>query len=128
MAGALTGPAAAAVAGAAVSATDPQAWHSPHRPTHLAASHPHSEQRKLARARPLPRPGWIGLVVMHRTLGEAADNGAGAARRGAARRPPSPVLVYPPATGALYRELERSRDARSTQGRQGRWDGPWGSS
>ena len=27
------------------SATDPQAWHSPHRPTHLAVSQPHSLQR-----------------------------------------------------------------------------------
>ena len=30
---------------AAASATEPQAWHSPHRPTHFAVSHPHSEQR-----------------------------------------------------------------------------------
>ena len=30
---------------AAASATEPQAWHSPHRPTHLAVSQPHSEQR-----------------------------------------------------------------------------------
>ena len=80
-AGALTGPAAAADVGAAASATEPQAWHSPQRPTHLAASQPHSEQRKLARARPLPRPDWIGLVVMHRTLGEAADIASEAARR-----------------------------------------------
>ncbi len=33
------------VAGAAASATEPQAWHSPHRPTHLADVQPHSEQR-----------------------------------------------------------------------------------
>ena len=31
--------------GAAVSATDPQAWHSPQRPTHFPVSQPHSEQR-----------------------------------------------------------------------------------
>jgi hypothetical protein len=27
------------------SSTVPQAWHSPHRPTHLPVSHPHSAQR-----------------------------------------------------------------------------------
>ena len=30
---------------APISLTDPQAWHSPHRPTHLIVVHPHSEQR-----------------------------------------------------------------------------------
>ena len=44
-AGALTGPATVRPVGAAVSATLPQAWHSPQRPTHLAVSQPHSEQR-----------------------------------------------------------------------------------
>ena len=44
-AGALTGPAAARSVGAAASATEPQAWHSPQRPTHLVASQPHSVQR-----------------------------------------------------------------------------------
>ena len=44
-AGAVTGLAAARSVGAAASATDPHAWHSPHRPTHLAASQPHSVQR-----------------------------------------------------------------------------------
>ena len=44
-AGVETGPAAARRVGAPASATDPQAWHSPQRPTHLAVSHPHSEQR-----------------------------------------------------------------------------------
>ncbi len=40
----VTGPASARIArGAAASATDPQAWHSPHRPTHFADVHPHSE-------------------------------------------------------------------------------------
>jgi hypothetical protein len=29
----------------AASATEPHAWHSPHRPTHLAEVQPHSEQR-----------------------------------------------------------------------------------
>ncbi|GHS90129.1 hypothetical protein AGMMS50218_17670 [Actinomycetota bacterium] len=32
------------------SATEPQAWHSPHRPTHLAVVHPHSAQRYPGRA------------------------------------------------------------------------------
>jgi hypothetical protein len=42
----LTGEAAVRPTGAvADSATDPQDWHSPHRPTHFAVSHPHSEQR-----------------------------------------------------------------------------------
>jgi hypothetical protein len=31
--------------GAATSSTTPQAWHSPHLPTHLVVLHPHSEQR-----------------------------------------------------------------------------------
>ena len=31
--------------GAAISSTVPQAWHSPQRPTHLAAVQPHSVQR-----------------------------------------------------------------------------------
>jgi hypothetical protein len=45
-AGELTGPAAVRPEGwAALSATLPQAWHSPHRPTHLAVSQPHSEHR-----------------------------------------------------------------------------------
>ena len=44
-AGVVTGPAAVRPTGAPASATLPHAWHSPHRPTHLAASQPHSEQR-----------------------------------------------------------------------------------
>ena len=44
-AGVDTGPAAARRVGALASATDPQAWHSPQRPTHLPVSQPHSEQR-----------------------------------------------------------------------------------
>ena len=38
------------VGAAAASATEPQAWHSPQRPTHLAVSQPHSVQRKAGRA------------------------------------------------------------------------------
>ncbi len=44
-AGVLTGPAAVRPWTAAASATLPQAWHSPQRPTHLPVSQPHSEQR-----------------------------------------------------------------------------------
>ena len=44
-AGVLTGPAAVRPWAAAASATLPQAWHSPQRPTHLPVSQPHSEQR-----------------------------------------------------------------------------------
>ncbi len=44
-AGVVTGLAEARMVGAAASATEPQAWHSPQRPTHLAASQPHSVQR-----------------------------------------------------------------------------------
>jgi hypothetical protein len=32
--------------GAAISSTEPHAWHSPQRPTHLVLVHPHSVQRK----------------------------------------------------------------------------------
>src|SRR3982750_3355813 len=49
IAGVLTGPATVRPWGTAPSATLPHAWHSPHRPTHLAVSHPHSEQRYVAR-------------------------------------------------------------------------------
>jgi hypothetical protein len=45
----------------------PHAWHSPHRPTHLAVSHPHSEQRYAARCLAL---------LMRRTLGQRADKPA----------------------------------------------------
>jgi hypothetical protein len=56
-AGEVTGPAWVRPFGAPASATLPQVWHSPHRPTHLAVSQPHSEQRWLGRvlARPVER-------------------------------------------------------------------------
>ena len=38
---------------APTSDTLPQAWHSPHRPTHFTACHPHSEQRNVALVRVL---------------------------------------------------------------------------
>ncbi len=41
----VTGAAAVRIVGAAASATEPHAWHSPQRPTHLPVSHPHSAQR-----------------------------------------------------------------------------------
>ena len=41
----VTAEAAVRIVGAAVSATEPQAWHSPQRPTHLPVSQPHSLQR-----------------------------------------------------------------------------------
>ena len=45
-AAAVTGPATSDnFLGAATSSTDPHAWHSPHRPTHLVLDHPHSLQR-----------------------------------------------------------------------------------
>ena len=45
-AGLLTGPGAVVrTAGADTSATVPQAWHSPQRPTHFVVAHPHSAQR-----------------------------------------------------------------------------------
>ena len=40
-----TGLAEARMVGAAASATEPHAWHSPQRPTHFVASQPHSVQR-----------------------------------------------------------------------------------
>ena len=63
-AGRVTGLAVVRPAGSdAASATDPQAWHSPQRPTHLVASQPHSEQRNAGR----------GLFGMAGTLNGAAD-------------------------------------------------------
>ncbi|GAA1922610.1 hypothetical protein GCM10009737_25190 [Nocardioides lentus] len=59
------GPAPPVAAGAA-SATEPQARHSPHRPTHLPVSHPHSAHRKTARAR--------ACLLMTGTLGDPTDN------------------------------------------------------
>ena len=45
-AGVVTGVAVVRPGGTtAASATEPQAWHSPQRPTHFAVSQPHSEQR-----------------------------------------------------------------------------------
>ena len=46
VAGAVTGPALVVrTATAPTSLTVPHAWHSPQRPTHLAAAQPHSAQR-----------------------------------------------------------------------------------
>src|SRR5262245_20761905 len=62
----LHGAAAARMVGAAASATDPQSWHSPQRPTHLEVSHPHSLQRNVGR----------GVLGMGRTLRHWSDNDA----------------------------------------------------
>ncbi|GAB3195447.1 hypothetical protein GCM10027062_02430 [Nocardioides hungaricus] len=49
-AGRVTGAAGVRPDGAAAaSATEPQAWHSPQRPTHFAVSQPHSEHRNAGR-------------------------------------------------------------------------------
>src|SRR5690625_1646932 len=78
---ATTGRAAAAVRTvvAPASATVPQAWHSPQRPTHLAVVQPHSEQRKLGRA--------VLVALMTLTLAAPADTTAdGRLRAGRLRR------------------------------------------
>ena len=52
LAAVVTGPAdVVRTAGVDVSATVPQAWHSPHRPTHFVLAQPHSPQRNVARSR-----------------------------------------------------------------------------
>ncbi len=63
-AGRLTGVAEVRVLVTAASATDPHAWHSPQRPTHLAASQPHSLHRNEGR----------GDFGMSGTLCHGADN------------------------------------------------------
>ena len=68
-AGLVTGVAAARSTGVAASTTDPQAWHSPQRPTHLLVSQPHSVQRWAGRAALA-----VLLDDMAVTLGEGADN------------------------------------------------------
>lgn len=45
----------------------PQAWHSPHRPTHLAASQPHSAHTNA------PRSLALLVLAMLRTLGGPTD-------------------------------------------------------
>src|SRR5215218_487643 len=70
-AGAVTGPAATARrAGAAAptSASEPHAWHSGQRPTHLAEAYPHSLQRWAGRADFTPEAGTTA------TLTAAADS------------------------------------------------------
>jgi hypothetical protein len=64
-----TGPAVIRAAfGAPTSATVPQAWHSPHRPIHRAAVHPHSEHANAGFPFVLP-----AAFAMPNNLGEAAD-------------------------------------------------------
>src|SRR4029077_18454619 len=52
--------------GRATSCTVPQAWHSPHRPAHLADCQPHSVQRK-----PYVPPDDLAMA---RTLAATTDN------------------------------------------------------
>ena len=74
-AGVATGAAVVrAAVGAPVSATVPQAWHSPQRPTHFAVVHPHSPQRKPGVRR------VVVLVAMARPYGAGATSLRGAGR------------------------------------------------
>ena len=50
---------------APTSVTDPQAWHSPHRPTHLTVVHPHSVHRYA---------GLVPFAAMRANLGEPTDS------------------------------------------------------
>jgi len=75
---AVTGPACGVRLLAPASLTLPQAWHSPQRPTHLGARHPHSEHRKAALA--------ALLDVMPATLPGPSDNGGAQARDDGPRR------------------------------------------
>ena len=84
-AGVLTGPAAARSTGAVVSRIEPQAWHSPHRPTHLVVSQPHSLQRWAGRG----ARAWADMVV---TLGERTDRASAPHRAGSRRGRRTPHL------------------------------------
>ena len=55
-----------AMAGADISSTVPQAWHSPQRPDHLVVRQPHSAQRNTGAAEDFP---------MIRTVTAGYDNG-----------------------------------------------------
>jgi hypothetical protein len=77
----VTGPARWDAVGAVLTAPSPrlpQAWHSPHRPTHLGVSQPHSEHRYVDRAR-LVAPEPEGDLVMdaeaRRRHGQFCDTG-----------------------------------------------------
>ena len=81
--------------GPASSATVPQAWHSPHRPTHLAVVHPHSAQRypfdgvrERERAVAVVTRGTVSARTDIGTLpGDATvDGGDDGGRRGPAAR------------------------------------------
>src|SRR3954469_7813765 len=79
VAAALTGPAVVVRTGTSpTSSTVPQAWHSPHRPTHLEVTQPHPPQRYAGRGVPLRAV----LAAMGRSLGSATDS-----RRSATRQP-----------------------------------------
>ena len=53
------------------STTEPHAWHSPQRPTHLLAVQPHSVQRKAGRA--LRSGRFEEVEVTRRTLAAGSD-------------------------------------------------------
>src|SRR3954452_16271408 len=73
VAAALTGPAAVVRTGTSTtSSTVPQAWHSPHRPTHLGVTQPHSPQRYAGLGLPLRAV----LAAMGQSVGTATDNPA----------------------------------------------------
>ena len=63
----VTGVAVARSTGEAASTTDPHAWHSPQRPTHLEVSQPHSVQRWAGGALAV----WGSRMAV--TLGDPAD-------------------------------------------------------
>ena len=64
--------------GTAASATVPQAWHSPHRPTHFGACQPHSLHRNAAVDFAMPRTTIGG--VRH-SMPCSPTRGVGRARR-----------------------------------------------
>jgi hypothetical protein len=73
-AGRSTAPAAVVrTATAPTSETLPHAWHSPQRPTHLGACHPHSEQRNAAVLRGVRREEE---AAMRHTVCGPADRAA----------------------------------------------------
>ena len=69
------------------SSTEPHAWHSPQRPTHLVAVQPHSVQRNAGRAA-VGRGAWL-VEVTGRTLDAGSDTRR---RRPRTRRTPTGSL------------------------------------
>src|ERR1700733_3835714 len=88
--------------GTAASATVPQAWHSPHRPTHLGACQPHSLQRNAAVDFAMPRTLSAGSDIRPGSRGK---------RRGVFPREPKG------ASGAWRRAGEHSLGRPAASGR-----------